>query len=481
MRPSSIVIMQALFVFVLITAVVPCDMNFYITSNGKICKNKKCESISMTSFALQTGKTVCFTDTTGQELSIHLENTKYRTRYFRIYDTSDYKIEYSSVSKCGGVLTGCNTDTCSPYAKYEDFVKLNGIENFECKSNSKCDSYCYLVDVACTWVHWWLRAVGNIVEVYKYESQIWEVSLLIKYKGKNTHIILNQNQPDHELNNMLFESINSLPILISSVDAPKHEVAKNIIRDGSMYYPVEASELNFPERDKVGDYQIQIIGNKTEIYNVDAVEVDVSFCNVAVSYPKPKIRRFRNSQKPEIKTSKFEVKNDLIIGEVRDIAATVSMTIGNIDIASLNIKEAKCEIEKLYSYGCTAYNRKPYVIFRAHSIVQSGIIKFISNCTFNKDFLSCSPDPYTVELDDLNPYCSLYMPSINKTIIIDTNIKFVGTLDPSVPIVVSDTPYNIAKHLLFDTDLLQAGSWAIIATTSFGVMFTGVKRVFLKE
>lgn len=108
-----------------------------------------------------------------------------------------------------------------------------------------------------------------------------------------------------------------------------------------------------------------------------------------------------------------------------------------------------------------------------------GIIPFESNCTFNKNFLSCTPEPFVLEVEELNSFCYIFMPSINKTINIDTNIEFIGNLNPSLPEMISESPLAIAKNLLFNWDMANAATVAMASATIFGVMI-GTFRNFVQ-
>lgn len=152
--------------------------------------------------------------------------------------------------------------------------------------------------------------------------------------------------------------------------------------------------------------------------------------------------------------------------------------IGNINISSLNVKTALCNIEVIDTYGCLGCSKRPYVIFQANSIKEPGIIPFESNCTFNKKYLSCMPEQYTLEIDTLNAYCYVYMEVINKTLYIDTNIEFVGFINPSnSQMAVSETSYEIAKTVFTDFDLLRATAYTMGGATILGMILSYVVKI----
>lgn len=151
--------------------------------------------------------------------------------------------------------------------------------------------------------------------------------------------------------------------------------------------------------------------------------------------------------------------------------------IGNVDIVSLDIDRAMCKVDKISSYGCIGCNQKPYVIFKSSSIQKEGIITFESNCTFNKNYLSCTPEPFALEVEELDSFCYIFMPRINKTIYIDTKIEFVGNLNPSQPEIISEGALKIAQNVFLNGDLVNAATITMAGATIFGVIITSFNKI----
>lgn len=237
-------------------------------------------------------------------------------------------------------------------------------------------------------------------------------------------------------------------------------------------------ETNSPESDKIGDYQIEIKSNATAIYNVNYIKCQADYCSASCIGPESKLKRFRKTKNPTNELKSFEIKNQHIVEEKRKIVATFNILIGNVDIVSLDIEKAMCSVNKISSYGCIGCNQKPYVIFKASAIKKEGIIPFESNCTFNKNYLSCTPEPFVLEVEDLDAFCYIFMPSMNKTISIDTHIEFVGNLNPTQPEMVSESALTIAKNVLLNWDLANAATVAMAGATIFGVLITTFNKVF---
>lgn len=471
--PIDIVI---LIIFgLLIGLVCACDNNLFVSSNGKICEKNKCKNLDMLSFPIQTGQSICFRDVNDDTLSITVTSTYYRTKYHHMYDTSEFEIKVETESLCG---TYCEPSSCKMNEKYEKFVdKENKVEGYTCETKSSCDRYCFS-DTSCTFIHWWLEPIGNVAKIYKYTSKIWEAKLLIKYREMNKIVLLNLNNPSYQITDIDFSVINNLPIFVNSFMGEDYFPNKNIIEDNMNFFHVDGSELNFPESDKIGDYQIEIKSNLTAIYNVNYIKCQADYCEASCTGPESKLKRFRKSKNPLKEIRSFEIKSEHIVEEKRRIVATFNIMIGNVDVVSLNIEKAMCNVNKISSYGCIGCNQKPYVIFKASSIKKEGIIPFESNCTFNKNYLSCTPDPFILEIDNLDSFCYIFMPSLNKTITIDTHIEFVGNLNAIQPEIMSENALSIAKNVLLNWDLANAATVAMAGATIFGVIITSFNKIF---
>lgn len=68
------------------------------------------------------------------------------------------------------------------------------------------------------------------------------------------------------------------------------------------------------------------------------------------------------------------------------------------------------------------------------------------------------------------------MSSLNKTIYINTNIEFVGTLNPSDP-EISESALFIAKNLFLNWDMANAATLAMAVATIFGVIVTAINKL----
>ncbi|KAK5648223.1 hypothetical protein RI129_003115 [Pyrocoelia pectoralis] len=56
-----------------------CNMNLFLTSNGKVCNEDVCKDVDMYSFSVSSGETICFSDPEGARLSLKISSAYYRS------------------------------------------------------------------------------------------------------------------------------------------------------------------------------------------------------------------------------------------------------------------------------------------------------------------------------------------------------------------------------------------------------------------
>lgn len=428
-----------------------CENVLSITSLGEICDTNKnqCQKSHMTSFYLQIGKIVCFEDVHGNKVNLTLKSMHNIVTYKHIYDTTDFEIVVGTPSDLCG-LTGdfCNNKTCTLNSKHPEFKDRThiAIQGYTCQTTPSCQTWCFFSDFSCTYLHWWLEPIGNIVKVYKYTYEIWGVSLEIKYGEHTKNIPLDLNKPTFGLDGDGLTNFKTIPITIDGSMRATYRYANNLIEDTTGIYEVEANELNFPQSDKIGDYQIQIEDGKSAMYNINNVRCQADFCGGRCIAPEPALRRFRNTTKPKYNEREYIIVNDMdiTIKAKHDVyVGGVKIVIGNVDIKNLEINNALCDVGPLFNYACIGCNRNPYVVFQAHNIEAEGALYFTSNCTFDNNYVSCSNEPFKLSLLQHHTYCRLFFDSINKTIHIEMDIENIGILLPYKPIY--DDKFGIIK------------------------------------
>lgn len=429
----------------LIGPVCPCDYNLFISSNGMICDQRECNGMNdIASIPMHTGKTICLSDRNDDKFTLKIVKSYDRYEYKHIYDTSEFNLESEQEKSC---CTAHDKPTCGMDVKYDKFIdKKDRVQGYTCQTGSRAGCY---PEVTCSWIHWWLEPTGNVAKIYKFERHIMEeTEISIQYKESIKTIKFDLNNPfDYQLNDVHFSLVNNLKkrSYYSSED-----FKKLVIEDNMNFFNADVSPLNFPA------YLIEINGNKSAIYSHHNVRCQAGFSQALCTAPKSFLKRFR--EYPTEKLKSFEIHGEHMWVEKREIESTFDMK-----ISSLNIEKAICDIEKIGGYGCIDCKQKPYVVLKANAIQKEGVIPFESNCTFNRNYVSCSPEPFMLEIKEQNSYCYLYMKSINKTFNIDTDIVIFHEM-------TSEDPLTTAKMLFLNWDFAGAAIIAMAVITVFGVM-----------
>lgn len=410
-----------------------CDQTLYIKSDGRVCDMVECKSIRMYNFPLQTGQEICFKDTEGEILSVSIENSYIAERYGLVYRTTDFEILTESYYSCrhGGE---CYAGNCPKGKRGEGFARdinnNNSLFGYDCMSDvTGCDTWCSY-GTACIFFKWRISEIGDQIPVYLRSSNIWEVEVVIKYKGVKTVKYMNVNNPTVSLVNTDIKNIKELPMYVTSFTSENENRYNSVIIYKGTPYNFMSSEINFPMRDLIGDYQIDL-NNVTRTYDTVNILCRVAGCKPDCEAPEPKIRRFSRINKKQYEIGKYKIMNNKRTIEARyRTKALINMLIGNIDINNLHVIPAKCQIDMVMTYACEGCKTKPYVIFKPYKIANQGIVPFESNCTFDSTYISCNPEEYKLSLLDGNRVCSMYLIPFNKTYTINFNYTFLGTLLP---------------------------------------------------
>ena len=140
------------------------------------------------------------------------------------------------------------------------------------------------------------------------------------------------------------------------------------------------------------------------------------------------------------------------------------------------------ELDVALTYGCNACGDSPYIVFRAADIKEQGVVTYESNCTFKQQYISCNSEPYILELAENYKTCQLYIPSFNKTLIVDINYLFKGELSPLRIIISKDTPLEALKSLATDSSFVDTLTKTALTCTIIGTVNTiliKLTRIFM--
>lgn len=144
---------------------------------------------------------------------------------------------------------------------------------------SGCDTWCSY-GTACTFFKWEINEIGEQVPVYMETSNIWEIKVKVIYKGITTVKYMNVNNPTVSLINTDIKNIRDLPLYVTSFTAESDSKYKSIILYKGKPYNFKASEINFPQRDMIGDYQIDL-KNITRTYDIDNLDFRIAHCKIS--------------------------------------------------------------------------------------------------------------------------------------------------------------------------------------------------------
>lgn len=316
--------------------------------------------------------------------------------------------------------------------------------------------------------------------MYEKTSEIWEVSLLVTYHNSSKYYTLNVNNPRVNLEDIMSD----MPIYITGFTSETLHSPNGILVYKGKGYEMKVSSMNMPETDIIGDYQISL-DRMTETYNTHLILCENESCEARCSMPESKLRRFGRMAN---RFNDIEIKfigDEHTLETERSVNSVINMLIGNVDIRNLQVEKAKCMIESIGTFSCVGCVYEPYAIFQSYNIKSEGIIPFESNCTFDKNYLSCSTQPYKLKLRTPSTSCYVYIPSFNQTIYINFEFQFKGSLDPSKSIYSKETEVqaitNIITSQQFITGLMSTISIFGLISISMSLFLRLVKIYEVKR
>lgn len=454
-----------------------CDQTLFIKSSGKVCDNHSCKDISMYSFPIQTGQSICFKDSTGDSLSLKISSSYMRYRFNALYKTSDFKIETKSYYKCKG-KDECWEGNCNRFDRgtgFEDNRHIDSkVSGYRCLTDSLgCDTWCYH-HVSCTYLSWYINEIGPQYTVYYRDSEMWEVVVEVKYKGIVRKSMLNVNNPTIDVSDLNIPNIKELPIYVTSFNSERSNVENGVVMSSEGLINTRVSMLNLPENDIIGDYQIDL-KNITRTFDIENVKCTSTSCRPICTISQPKIQRVLSVYKQEnlIKDYKY-YSSKTIVEYKQNVNSLVNIMIGNIDLNNLQITPAKCSINLEMTYSCSGCNIRPYAIFRSSGIITEGTVPYDSNCTFTKRYLSCNSEVYKMELLDNRDVCYLHIIPFNQTLHLYFNYTFIGSMIKFDTVISSDYSLDIIDHIV-----KNEGFWnGLISTfTTFAFMSLSIAAV----
>lgn len=120
------------------------------------------------------------------------------------------------------------------------------MQDYNCQTETSCEGWC-VSGTACTYYHWWLEPTGSKAKIYKFVERKWRALLSVEYQGisKQT-LVFSTDIPSHNLDNVNIVNITSLPLIHNSFNGPDYFHDKFIMLDGTNYYGVKVSHMNFP-------------------------------------------------------------------------------------------------------------------------------------------------------------------------------------------------------------------------------------------
>ena len=178
-----------------------------------------------------------------------------------------------------------------------------------------------------------------------------------------------------------------VPMSIVSIAGADKFFSDHIVEVRNQYYDVDASDLNLPVKNRVGDLQIDRQGKTTVDPMSITCRADDGIVDCGMS--KPAIDAVIASKHPK-DFKKTEIVSENIFKQHVSSHMNVSIMINRNKLESIELAKPRSKMAIAYSYGCRECNQNSRVIISSNSLLQEGMIYFKSNCTLNQRYLSCN-------------------------------------------------------------------------------------------
>ena len=462
-RRGSGALLAALLASSHIQGVASCDRSLYVTSTNTICEEARCTETNTFLLNIENNMKICFNGLGTNSFALKLTKYESVATYDYIYKTSSYRIATKAHSVCKGI-ENCWRGGCKQFENVGHFKEFDNTSTYGygCDMTSKYNGVCFW-GYKCTWYQWSAYPYGSISKVYKLNNKGFEMEFEISADNHTKKPIVNENNLNRNLNQISVTQGLEFPLSVVSSLGVEKFFSNNVMGSNGGFLDVDASELNMPTRNRIGDIQIDRSG-KSVIAPLSIVcKADDGVADCAMNTPVVKIvRKNRAPQSSKVTRVISEDKIEQRIPAHR----TVALMFSHYNMKSIEVTRPRCNMSIAYSYGCKECNLNPRVIISSSSIAQEGMVYFKSNCSFNKQYLSCNYLPQTLELVKKEKYCYIYMGTINTTLHVNIEYEFVGEV-MSNPLVFSQPEgFGIFKSFMITSGIL--------------VVITSVTRVIAK-
>ena len=443
-----------------------------------ICEENKCFETNTYLLNIESDMKVCFNGLSSGVFALKLIDYRSVAVYNYIYKTSAYKIKVESHSLCKSYGNSCWRGYCQKSAKHPIY-----------KENNKNTTYGYGCDIisqyngvcgwgyACVWYQWHVKLEGEQYNVYKLNYKSFEIDFELSTGDSSKKITISENKLNFHLDLDISEGLH-FPLSIVSTLGSEKSFSNNIVEIGNEFLDADASELNLPQTNRIGDIQIDRRGK----INLDRLSI---VCNahdeiVECAQNEPAINVLKKNRKSR-KFKRNEKITDYVVKRKLSLPRSVSIMFSHINLRSPEVTKPVCKMAVSYSYGCKECNQNPRVIITSSSIKQEGMLYFKSNCSFNKQHLSCSYKPQTLELQTDEQYCYIYMEAINATIYVNIEYEFIGEvmMNPLIYDQAESFP-SLISSVASNPNFIDGIFKSFVATSSIFIFITMLTRVLGK-
>lgn len=452
-----------------------CDKTLFVSSTGMICEKNTCDDNTMISLSLQIGNHICLKSNDDSTTEIRITESSYRIRYTYEYDTMSYGLEINDHWQCKLLNSECWNGKCHPDERHSTFKSDNStlIKHGCLVGTLGCDTWCF-AQTSCTWYEARVVPSKKVHKVYKFQSKIWEVSVDVTRRGFTVRQVLNSNNALLNVDDIGIKN-KSIPMVINSVLSEEYRTPSYLMVSEGFAYEIDACDKNYPTLGRFGDIQMNTKGEV--IFPVDDIDFSVRSCKVYAKVREPQMDRFYNSIENYNPISFRSIDLNRIIEIKQHTMATYNFMLQLDNFKSLTYNPSNCQYEVISTFACDSCDQKPHAVLQPVVVTHMGLIQIISNCSIASQLIPCGPEPVMIVFNDLPQTCEIQFPKLNRTLTINFEYIFKGSLK-----AIESRMYSNAKEdfsaLVNNFDFLTGVVSSITTIAGVSVIATFCLRLF---
>lgn len=440
-----------------------CDVVITVDSGEvtMVCHDSVCAP--QTSFPVRPNQEICIENHRGVRVSIKVTGVFTTVRYDLAYYTADYTVNARSVSNCctDSDETNCwdKNGNCHRRAREKLETQVGNVSiNSQCLWSNQNKLYTNCAYFAKT------EREGDLFPVLQKSFESREVRLHVggaPYARERT-LVLNDFTPTRNLDLSTF-GFETIPISVVGSFLQSSPFQSLLLYNSTFYY-VDSAEPGAPRSGMLGDFQVTPKDNTTASAEpVITCEAPSGSCNCKCSYSQnSSIKTFQSRLQDHEPLQRYITVSTspwVMYHYEREEKGEMLLQLGK-RVSDSGQRRGKCDVGLLGVHGCVSCENPASIIFQANrsTIERSGVVPFLSNCTFDQSTVNCDYEPTELILQGRPDACWFRMPTLKKEFNVRVKYYAFGGDEPIVKDKCTRVYFSVGealRHLVTSSTFIE--------------------------